>query len=107
MIHKLTEKKSPNKLKKNNILPADFRQLLWSYDFPKIDPINDKKTIIINTINYGDLKHWRWISAYYGQKKIKQVLITAPATELRPGSLKLASIIFSLNKINYAPRSAN
>lgn len=91
-------------LSQNKVLPDFFRPILWSYDFSAIDPAKDKKTIIINTINYGDLVHWRWIGEYYGQEEIKKILERVPASEIRPRVLKLASLFFYLDNLNYAPR---
>lgn len=91
--------------KKN--LPSYFKNVLWSYDFNAIDPVRDGKIIIVNSINYGDLRHWRWLVKFYGKKEVAHVLETIPATEIRPGARNLASALFSINKFNYEPRSAN
>lgn len=88
----------------NKRLPTFFKPILWSYDFSKIDSVKNKKTIIVNAINYGDLRHWKWISRYYGKKEIQNDLKEISASEIRPRALKLASILFSVNTFNYAPR---
>lgn len=85
-------------------LPDFFRPLMWSYDFNSLDLGKNKKTIILNTINYGDLTHWRWITNYYGRKEVKKVLQNVPAQALRSRARKLASLIFSLQNLNYVPR---
>lgn len=87
-----------------NSLPEFFKPLMWSYDFNSLDLNKNKKSIIINTINYGDLKHWRWIINYYGKNEIKNVLQNIPAWELRNRVRKLVSLIFSLQNLNYASR---
>ncbi|MBL7154974.1 MAG: hypothetical protein ISS88_00505 [Candidatus Portnoybacteria bacterium] len=92
------------KAKNNKNLPSFFRPLLWSYNFDSIDLEKDKKTIIVNTINYGDLKHWRWVVKCYGKETIKKILTEIPATELRPRVRNLAALIFSIENFNYAPR---
>lgn len=86
-------------------LPQSFRSLLWSYDFSEIDSEKDKKIIIVNAINYGDLEHWRWLVRQYGKETVKNTLENIPATEIRPRALKLAVLIFSLRRLNHAPRS--
>ena len=91
--------------KKN--LPSYFKNVLWSYDFDSIDPMRDGKTIIINSINYGDLRHWRWMIEFYGKQAVADVLKKIPATEMRPGARNLAGALFSINKFNYEPRSSN
>lgn len=85
-------------------LPIFFKPILWSYNFSKIDSARNKKTIIVNTINYGDLKHWKWLAKYYGIKEVQNELKEISASEFRPPALKLASILFSVNTFNYAPR---
>lgn len=92
--------------KKNKQLPDFFKPILWSYNFEKIDLEKHKERIIINTLNYGDLKHWRWIIKNYGKDGIVDVLKRIPVTELRPHVLSLVSIIFSFKDFNYALRGA-
>lgn len=89
---------------KNVKLPRSFKPILWSYDFKKMDLGKNKKTIIVNTINYGDLEHWRWISNYYGKEEIKRIVEEVSVSEIRKRVLPLASLLFSINKLNYEPR---
>lgn len=87
-------------------LPLFFKPILWSYNFSALDPDIHKKAIIINTINYGNLSHWRWIIQRYGREEIKELLeATTVATELRPRAQRLAGIIFSSN-FHDAPRGS-
>jgi hypothetical protein len=88
-------------------LPSFFRSLLWSYDFAALDLEKDKKTIIIQSINYGDLTHWRWIMQYYGKDTIRNVLESIPVTELRPRALRLAALVFALKHLNHVPRGTH
>ena len=90
-----------------NVLPEYFKTVLWSHDFNAIDPIKDKKTIIINAINYGDLRHWKWLNEFYGKNIVAEVLKKSPRTEIRPRVRNLVSILFSINNFNYEPRSFN
>jgi len=89
---------------KNNKLPLFFKPILWSYDFNSIDTKEDKRVIIINAINYGDLKHWRWIVKNYSKKNVREILMKIPFTEIRSRVAPLVSIIFSINKFNHALR---
>lgn len=91
-----------NKKKK---LPLFFKPVLWSYDFNSLDVEEDKKEIIVNAINYGDLKHWRWIIKEYSKEDVRKILTTIPFTEIRPRVAPLVSIIFSIDNFNYEPRS--
>jgi|SRR2546426_776834 hypothetical protein len=74
-----------------NALPETFRPLLWSYDFARIDPLKHKKTIIVQALNYGTLAHWRWLVQSYG-RELREVLTHVPASEIKPRSLRLASL---------------
>jgi len=90
--------------KKKTKLPKDFKPLLWSYDFSKIDPEEDIERIIINTVNYGDWKHWQWLVKNYGKERIKKFIENTPASEFRKRSLRLASLLLKIKKIKYASR---
>jgi len=85
-------------------IPLSFKPILWSYNFNKLNFQKDRKIIIIQAINYGDLSHWRWLIHNYGIKEIRAVLSQAPITEIKPRARKLASIIFNIKNFNYAPR---
>lgn len=83
-------------------IARSFKPLFWSYS--KLDILKNKKTIILNLINYGDLKEWSWLVGQYGRKDIKKVLSTIPATALRARVRPLVGVIFNIKKFNYAPR---
>jgi len=87
-------------------LPEIFRDVLWSYEFTSVDSERDKRRIVINTINYGAWKHWLWIAHEYGKTTIAETIEGAPATEFRPGALKLACILFGAKKPIHASRTA-
>ncbi len=86
-------------------LPEMFRPLMWSYKFNLMDAERDKRTIIVNTINYGDLPHWRWLSQTYGRQALKSMLMNMPFSEFRPGAIKLMGLLLGLKKLKYASRS--
>ena len=88
-------------------LPATFKPLFWSYHFSALDTAEDKKTIIVQLLNYGTLAHWRWLLGEYGEAEIKRTLESIPATELKPRTRALASLIFSITTWRYAPRGTN
>jgi len=93
--------------KKTKKLPSFFQPILWSYNFSAINPEKNKKTIIVNSINYGDLQHWKWITRYYGKNQVKNVLKEIPTSQLRPKVQKLAFLMFDIKKNKYAKRSIN
>jgi len=90
-----------------SMLPEIFKPFLWSYRFSAMDPERHKKTIIVQTVNYGDLRHWRWIADCYGKEEVRRVLTRTPASELRPRARKLAALIFSITAFNHAPRGVH
>jgi len=90
---------------KQQKLPKNFKPLLWSYKFSAIDPEKDKRTIIVNTINYGNWQQWGWIMKNYGRRYIKQFLINAPKSEFRQRALTLISILLDIKKFKYASRN--
>ena len=91
----------------NGTLPETFRPLLWSYDFSRIDPLKHKKTIIVQALNYGTLAHRRWLVQSYGREGVRDVLTHVPASEIKPRSLRLASLVFGVERFNYAPRGTH
>ena len=90
---------------KQRKLPKNFKPLLWSYKFSAIDPEKDKRTIIVNTINYGNWKQWGWIMKNYGQKYIKQFLTNTPKSEFFARPLDLISLLLGIKKFKYASRN--
>jgi hypothetical protein len=88
-------------------LPSFFKTILWSYDFRALDPEKDKRAIIVQSINYGDLMHWRWLVRYYGRAAIREALEILPASEFRPAALRLAAIMFSVTRLNHASRGTH
>lgn len=90
---------------KRQKLPKNFKPLLWSYKFSAIDPEKDKRTIIVNTINYGNWKQWGWIVANYGRGYIKRFLTNTPKSEFRKRALTLISILLGVKNFKYASRN--
>lgn len=88
-------------------LPESFKPLLWSYDISRLDAGRDKNRIVINTINYGDLSHWRWLVKTYSVEEVKRIVETTLASEFRPGALKLISLLLGISKHNDAYRGAD
>jgi len=86
-------------------LPDFFKPIMWSYNFDLLDIKNDSQRIIVNTINYGQWKHWEELVKIYGLKTIKEILQNLPTTEFRPSALKLASLIFNVSDFKYASRN--
>lgn len=86
-------------------LPNYFRPLFWSYNFSLISPQKNKQRIIINTINYGRWKHWKWIIEKYGKEGVKTFVENTPETEFRPRALKLITLLLGIKKLKYASRS--
>ena len=89
---------------KKQKLPEDFKPLMWSYDFSKVDPDKDKETIIINTINYGFWKQWKWLFNYYGRKKLRKTILNLAASEFYKEPFKIMALLLNIQKMKYATR---
>jgi hypothetical protein len=77
----------------NSQLPLDLRPLFWSYNFDRLDKERDKKIIITNVLNYGDLKQWRWLAATYGHGEIVKIL--QQSQNIRSRAKKVAETVFT------------
>lgn len=77
------------------IIPKDLATVLWSYDVSKLDLWRDRRTIIVNAINYGDLKQWRWLVKSYGAGEVKQVIANERSTALRHRARKLFLLLLN------------
>ena|ERR1700728_3895885 len=91
----------------NAQLPDSLRPFFWSYRFEELEPAKDEKTVIIELINYGTLRHWQWLVQEYGAAEIKRVLQSIPATEIKPRTRVLASLLFSMPTWRHAYRGAH
>lgn len=89
-------------MKKSKKLPSLFRPLLWSLSWKDLDIQEDKEDIIVNTVNYGNLKHWKWLIKTYGKKTIRQVLRNRLDSEFHPESRNLAKVLFSVTRFRHA-----
>lgn len=85
-------------------LPQFFESLFWYCDFLELDLQKNKEEIMIQTINYGNWKHWQWLFKYYGLVESKKIIQDIPVTTLRKRALRLIFLIFKLNKLKYASR---
>ena len=87
-------------------IPSFFSSILWSYPLALLDPYKDMRVIIVQTINYGEWRHWQWILRIYGRAGVQKIVESIPASEFRPGALVLAKLFFGIKKMRYASRSA-
>lgn len=90
--------------KKN--LPEFFRPLFWSFKFEDLDYIEAKKTVVINTINYGSWKHWQWLNETYGSAELKRVVENCYLSEFHPAAIKLFTLLLNFQGPKYENRSA-
>lgn len=91
---------------KKQKLPKDFRFLMWGYDFNKIDPGKMRDRIIVNTLNYGNWRQWKWLADYYGRQQLKKIIQEIPKSEFRNyRALHLISLILGIQKMKYENRS--
>lgn len=90
---------------KNSKLPSFLKPLFWSYKFSSVDPEENVKTVIVNTVNYGDWKQWKWLVKYYGAKRLKSLIENIPASEFRKDALRLISLLLNIKKMKHVSRS--
>jgi len=88
----------------NAQLPDSLRPFFWSYRFEELETAKDEKTVIIQLINYGTLRHWQWLVGQYGAARVKRVLESIPASEIKPRTRVLASLLFSIPTWRHAYR---
>lgn len=90
---------------KKTKLPRDFKYLFWSYDFSSVDPKKDKERIIVNIINYGQRRHWKWLIRTYGKENLRRTIENIPMTEFRKRALRLISLLLNIKEFKYVSRS--
>ncbi len=88
-------------------IPEFFQPIFWSYDFRALDAEKHKRTIVVQTINYGRWKHWRFIADRYGKNGVAEIIASEPASAFRKPALFLAKILFSVEKQAHALRSTH
>ena len=83
------------KQEKQHIKISDFSpHLFWDTDKKKLDVDEHKSFLIQRVLEYGLMKDWKLISAYYGIKKIGET-----ATDFRILEPKALSFISTISKI--------
>lgn len=90
---------------KNKKLPRFFKPLFWWCDFSDIDPKKHRQIVIVQAVNYGQRRHWRWVIRHYKSEEIKHVVATLPVTTFRPQDLRRFAELTGIKKFNYAPRA--
>ncbi len=91
--------------KKTTKLPKSFEYLMWSYKFNLVDPEEDKDRIIINTINYGQWEHLKWVVNYFGKARLRRIIENIPVSEFRnEAGLELVRLLLNIKKMKYANR---
>jgi hypothetical protein len=87
-------------------LNKNFRPLFWGYNFDSINLLKDKRIIIVNSLNYGSLDHWRELVKIYGRENLKKSIELIPKSEFRKQVIKIIKLLFKINKFKYVSRSA-
>ena len=90
----------------NTKLPTYFKPLFWGYKFESINLNTNKKLVIVNTLNYGGLKEWRWLVRAYGREDLRKAIIDIPESEFRKHVVTLIKLLFNIKEFKYVSRSA-
>ena len=86
-------------------LPRFFKPLFWWLRVDKLDTQTANQEIITQVINYGNLNHWRWLREHCGTERLRKLVADIPVSAFRPAALRLALLLFKINKLKYASRS--
>lgn len=84
-------------------ISTHLKPLFWSYDFETLSLEKNKKLVVKQILNYGDIDDWKWLVSVYGKGDIQNTISKIYESELRPASLKLAKLLFN-SKPKYASR---
>lgn len=75
-----------------NLLPS-IKKLFWEVKADTVFDARYKKEIIVKTLNYGNLKDWKWIKKEFGTDEIFKVL-NMPRCGVREEADRLARVMF-------------
>lgn len=81
-------------LEKHSFISELSHHLFWDTDIQKIDADKNKRWLIHRVLEYGLIKDWYLINAFYGLNEI-----TATAIKIRDLDKKTMSFISLLSKI--------
>jgi hypothetical protein len=76
-------------------LPEFFKPILWSYDFSKINPFLLKNRIVSQSLNYGTIKHWKWLSSFYGKEVFLDIVRSIKDEEIKTKTKALLKVFLS------------
>lgn len=88
-------------------IPSIFLPLFWSHPFDEVDIERDKKTLLVQALNYGDLIHWKWLVQTYGRTQVRRMIKNLRPTELRPSVVHLVSLLLGAQPSQHAPRRSH
>jgi len=86
-------------------LPQFFKPLFWWCHFSSISPQEYKKTIIVQTLNYGAQKHLNWIIKRYGEREIKKIVEDMPESEFNSQGRERVFKVLKIKKLKFKTRN--
>lgn len=78
-------------------LPEYFRPIMWSWKFDEIDIAAMQATITMQALNYGELRHWKWVAETFGIQAIKKIFNKNKKTNMEKHNADLVSLLFHFN----------
>jgi len=90
-------------MKKRN-LPKYFKWLFWWCNFSEINLKEDKERIVVQTLNYGQEKHLKWIIKNIEEQEIKKIIWDLAQSEFNKKALETISKVFKINKFRWKTR---
>ena len=79
------------------MIPEYIQPFLWSYDIAKMDIQRNRKIIILNILNLGDVKAVKWLFKMYKKEEIKEVIESSSLGEWNKKSLNFWKLFFVYN----------
>ena len=85
--------------------PNWFQKLYWWGDASDIDTKQHQRTIVVQTINYGNWQQWKWLVGAYRKSNLRKVIREIPVSEFRDSALRLFMLLLGIKNMKYASRS--
>lgn len=78
------------------MIPKYLKPFLWSYNFNNLDVMRDRRLIIAQLLNYGDVNAVRWVIKQYGVDEVRQIANTIPVKQWDNKSLAYWKLILDI-----------
>lgn len=87
-------------------IPQKIKRLFWSYNIDELDVMKDKKIIVKQILNYGNLDDLRWASKIY-KEELSSIIKEIPENEIKLRTRRLIKFLFNVKLSKNTQRSLN